>query len=793
MVPSRGYAVLGLALLAAAPAAQAQQQRNLHIGYVYPAGGRQGGTFEAVIGGQFLTGVNSVEVSGGGVEAKIVELIQPISGKELNELRIKIDELLARKAVVRNDFRALEAFRSFKNAKTVKTDDADEDKELQALKKKYAGATWTAADDAQLNEIRKKMGSAVRRPANPAIGELAVLQITVAPDAAPGQRELRIATPSGLSNPLMFCIGRLPEFSAQPAKNLSEQKSAIAKTAVAPKSRSREPEMKVPLPAVVNGQILPGKADRYRFAAVRGQKLVIAAQARELIPYIADAVPGWFQATLAVYDAQGKELAYDDDYHFNPDPVLYCEIPADGEYVVEIKDAIYRGREDFVYRITIGELPFVTGVFPLGGLAGKPTAVELTGWNLPETRLTVDNKDRIPGVYPLAGQNDAWISGRVPFAVDSLPECLEAEPNGQQAEAQQVSAPVIVNGRIGQADDSDVFCFEGRAGDEIVAEVYARRLNSPLDSVLKLTDAAGRQVAANDDYEDKAAGLATHHADSRLSVALPGDGKYFLHLSDMQHQGGPEYAYRLRISAPRPDFELRVVPASISARAGASVPLTVYALRKDGFAGEITLALKDAPPGFALSGNRLPGEKEQVPVTLAVPSASPNGPVRLSLEGRAMIQGREVSHEVVPAEDMMQAFAYRHLVPVQELRVAVAGRDSSRSAVKILGNLPTRIPAGGVGRILLGVPQNVAPERIDLKLNDPPEGLSIQSVARSRQGVAVLIQSDAAKVKAGQKGNLILTATGKKSGSAKSSAKPAKQKSMPSVTLPAVPYEIVEP
>ena len=194
-----------------------------------------------------------------------------------------------------------------------------------------------------------------------------------------------------------------------------------------------------------------------------------------------------------------------------------------------------------------------------------------------------------------------------------------------------------------------MFCFEGRAGAEIVAEVSARRLNSPLDSVHKLTDASGQQLAANDDYEDKAAGLTTHQADSRLSIALPADGKYYLHLSDMQHQGGPEYAYRLRISPPRPDFELRVVPASISARAGASVPLTVYALRKDGCKDEITLTLKDAPPGFTLSGTCLPGDKEMVPVTLSVPAASSNKPVRLNLEGRATIQGREVAHAVVPA------------------------------------------------------------------------------------------------------------------------------------------------
>ena len=239
MIPSRWYAVLGPAVLLAVASVAQAQQRGLHIGYVYPAGGQQGATFEAVIGGQFLTGVSSVDVSGGGVQATIVELIQPMSGKELNELRIKIDELLARKAVVRNDFRALEAFRSFKNAKTVKTDAvAEQDKELEELKKKYAGATWTADDEALLTEIRKKIGTAVRRPANPAIGELAVVRITVAPDAEPGQRELRIATPSALSNPLAFYIGQLPEFSAKAAKNITEQKSAIAKTAVAPKDRA---------------------------------------------------------------------------------------------------------------------------------------------------------------------------------------------------------------------------------------------------------------------------------------------------------------------------------------------------------------------------------------------------------------------------------------------------------------------------------------------------------------------------------------------------------------------------
>jgi hypothetical protein len=782
--------VLALAALLAAVSAAPAQQPNLRIGYVYPAGGKQGAAFEAVIGGQFLTGVSNVVVSGGGVQATIVELIKPISGGELNKLRIQIDELLARKAVVQKDFRALEKFRSFKNAKTAKTDDAAHDKELEDLKKKYANATWTAEDDKLFREVRMKMASAVRRPANPAISELAVVQFTVAADAEPGQRELRIGTPLALSNPLAFCVGQLPEFSEKASKAITQQKSAIAKTAFAPKRRKAEADPEITLPAVVNGQILPGEVDRYRFTASKGQRLVIAASARQLIPYLPDAVPGWFQATLALYDAGGRELAYDDDFRFDPDPVLSYKIPADGQYAIEIKDSIYRGREDFVYRITVGELPFVTGIFPLGGRAGERTAVELTGWNLPTTGLTVD-KGQSPGIHLLSVRKGEQASNLVPFAVDTLPECLEKEPNDQQADAQPVTLPAIVNGRVGRPGDSDVFRFEGRAGSQIVAEVHARRLNSPLDSVLKLIDAAGKQLAFNDDHEDKGAGLTTHHADSWLSTTLPADGTYYLHLGDAQRKGGPEYAYRLRISPPQLDFALRVVPATVNARVGGTLPITVYALRRDGFSGEIALALKGMPQGFTLGGGRVPAGQDKVRVTLTAPSTPQEKPV--SLEGRATIEGREVSHPAVPAEDMMQAFEYRHLVPAQELKVAAAGRAIGRGTVKILGPTPVKIPAGGTARVQIDAPARILTERIHLAVSDPPEGITIKTVSPSPEGTEIVFESDAAKVTPGQKGNLIVTASAKGSGAPGKGKAKAAQRGAPLATLPAIPFEIVSP
>ncbi|MBC8870029.1 MAG: peptidase [Planctomycetes bacterium] len=748
------------AFSAAAPNAWAQRAplgpRDPHIGYVYPAGGQQGTTLEITVGGQFLDGAGDVLVSGKGVEATVTKHTKPLTQKQINDLRQKVQE--ARKRAQANRSKPFGQRGDFKSFAKIAEELGVSAEELKTLA-----------------ELRKQFNDP-KRQINPQIAETATLRVTFAPDAEPGEREIRLVTASGLSNPLYFHVGQLPEYQE------SEPNDKTADTGI-----------DGPLPAIVNGQILPGDVDRFRFQARKGERLVVAASARKLIPYLADAVPGWFQATLGLYDASGKEVAYDDDFRFHPDPVLYYEIPEEGEYVLEIKDAIYRGREDFVYRITLGELPFVANVFPLGGRNGDSTNVELTGWNLPVDKLALDAKDKGPGVHPVSILQNERVVNRVPFAVDDLSECLEQEPNNDAANAQRVKPPLIVNGRIDKPGDWDVFCFECRAGGQIFAEVRARRLNSPLDSVLKLTDASGRQLAVNDDHEDKGAGLTTHHADSRLSVTIPENGLYYLHLGDTQHKGGAAYAYRLHINAQRPDFELRVVPASINAQAGTTVPITVYALRRDGFSDDIELELKDAPPGFTLSGAWVPANQDKVRLTLTVPSTAPDDPISVHLEGRAKIGGREVRRQAVPAEDMMQAFIYRHLVPADDWMVAVTEGRRFRSPLKLLDRDPVKLPAGGTARVRISAPRAPFLDQIQLALSDPPEGIEIKGVTRVAGGVAIDLKADAEKIQPGLKGNLLVNAFIERTFGRAGGTQPGNKRRIPVGTLPAIPFEIVEP
>ncbi len=618
-------AVVALGFSMAASAALAQTRP--YIGYAYPAGGQQGTTFQVKLGGQTLDDVNQVLVTGDGVKARVVEYFRRLNPQEMQLLN--------------------EQARDLRRA----TSSVPESK-------------------AMLAKIERRTRDYVQTPACDSIAALVVAEITLAPDAKPGVRELRLGTPRGVSNPLVFHVGQLPEHTREPMITASKQ--ILGKEYLALRRRpTNDLDVRVNIPCTVNGQIASGEVNRYRFTARKGQRLVIEAQARQLIPYIADAVPGWFQPVIALYDDRGREIAFSDDYRFKPDPVILHDVQKDGELMFTISDSIYRGREDFIYRVSVGELPFVTSVFPLGARPGAVTNPKIQGWNLDSTELALPGADAAPGIHALATQAKGKVSNPVLFAVEPLSEALDKEPNNSAASAQKITLPVVVNGRIDRADDWDVFQFNGKSNDMVAVEVMARRLDSPLDSVVKLTDARGRVLAVNDDREDLTGGFNTHQADSWLMARLPSTGTYFVHIGDTARKGGEEYAYRLRVSPPQPDFSLRVVPSSINLRPNSSGTLTVYAARRDGFAGSIQLGLENPPKGITAVPVKLARGENVARITVAAGPGAAHKPVSLVVTGAAKIDEKELVRTAVPAEDRMQAFLWRHLAPANELAALV--------------------------------------------------------------------------------------------------------------------------
>lgn len=747
-----------LALILGAAKARAQfRDREPHLGYLYPAGGQQGSVIQIIAGGQHLNEAETVRVSGEEVEAWISRIVEPLSQKDFRGVQRQITQL-QRKWVAGER-------RDRGEAANIKAGDLDlpDHPFLESLEELSLPDLKRLADCYRGQKFSKQ------------IAELAVIVVAIGANASPGDRELRIETAAGLTNPLRFQVGVLPE--------ICEQEPNDSRTSIT---------TLVNVPVLLNGQILPGDVDRFRFRARVGQRLVIGAQARQLIPYLADAVPGWFQATLSLCDGNGREIAFADDYRFDPDPVLFYKVSADGEYEIEIRDALYRGREDFVYRLSVGEQPFVQWIFPLGGLESVATITEIGGWNLSRRFISLDTQPGGDAIRQTVLRQEPWLSNHILYAVDTTPQCDEAESNDSDEHAQPIVLPRIVNGRIEPPGDVDVFQFEGRAGDTVVAEVLARRLASPLDSLLRLLDVSGRIIEWNDDHEDRTTGLLTHHADSYLEARLPEDGLYRVHVADTQLHGGKAYGYRLRVSPPQPDFAIWATPSSINIPFLRTAPVCLYASRKDGFQGDIEVILKNAPAGFSLDGGRIPAGRDRICMTLSVPSERARPPLALHLEGRAKVAGQYILRPVVPAEDMMQAFFYRHLAPAQELLVTAGNRKRDVPAIQIRGLDFLKIPLGGTAQIIVETPPNPRIREIKLELYEAPEGLGLQETVVTPDGLAITLKADGAIMTAGYADNLIIEVfaeiiSGKPDGPA-----PAQKRRVSLGVLPAVPFEIVQ-
>ncbi len=759
MLHSRSRLFLALAVLVVmATSALAQRGgREPDIGYVYPAGGQVGTDVSVTIGGQFLQGASDIYISGQGIRVSNIVFDRQLTNREVNIIQDKLEKARDK---LKEEGKKVDIRR--------RTGAVDE------LLKLLEEVDVTEEDLDKVKEYRQRRNDK-KRQLNPQLEQTVTATLSIDEGAALGRRELRVRTAAGLSNPLGFHVGPFPEFLEV------EPNDAAAGEAIAG-----------PLPAVLNGQIMPGDVDRFRFEAEKGDKLVMKVSARELMPYLADAVPGWFQATLALYDEDGREVAYNDDFQFHPDPVLFFRIPENGFYEVEIKDSIFRGREDFVYRIEIGELPFLKSVFPMGARVGNPVTVEVSGWNLPVETLTLDYQTKSTGLTRVAVPGRRRDSNELPFEVDDYREVLDEEPNNDIESAQVLKPPCIVNGRMNNSGDWDVFRFKGRKGGRVTLEVRARRLNSPMDSLLKLTDADGKQLMVNDDTVDKGAGLETHHADSELLVKLPKTGSFFIHLGDAQKKGGPEYSYRLRVSARRPDFDLRAVPSNINARPGSVVPLTVYALRRDGFKGDIQIKLAGAPKGFELSGGWVPAGQESEEMTLAIPPKTTDGIYSLRMIGIAEIKGGQIERPVVPADDMMQAFIYHHLVPANELLVSVSGkarvRRSMRGKSATAENL-LKIPSGGTVRYQLPIPGRRKLDGVKVELNNPPTGVILLRMIRGPGGLVMLFSADAETAKPGLKGNLVLNVFTERTVPGRN-GRPGSKRKVPIGTFPAIPFEV---
>jgi hypothetical protein len=417
-------------------------------------------------------------------------------------------------------------------------------------------------------------------------GPLSV-RLTVASNARAGIRQFRVATPQGVSSVASLVVGDEPGV-------LEIERDDDPKNA-----------QSVTLPVTLYGRLhRPEKIDWYKFQVEAGDEVSFAVLASRLqfpvyYSYFVDPL-------LLLTDDKGHELATNDDY-FAADPFLRYKFAKAGEYRIAIRDNRFRGEMPSPYQLTISRQPFLTNVFPLGVERGqevklRPTMADDPPRTLPSVAMRVPT-DWTPGSHELGLMIDGHLSNPVPFVVSDLPTSQKLGLNDTLKTAELLAMNSGVNGWIHSSCNADWFRFDARKGETYLFEVFARRCQSDLDSILSVHDASGKELTVNDDTVlDRHDYMSLTTKDSRIVWTAPEDKTYYLRLTDVQGNGGPSFVYFLTCRVAQPDFVLRCLPDDkANLGPGCSTTWHLHLERLNGLKSPVRVEVQGLPPGVTAS------------------------------------------------------------------------------------------------------------------------------------------------------------------------------------------------
>jgi hypothetical protein len=433
----------------------------------------------------------------------------------------------------------------------------------------------------------------------------AVAKLRIAPDAVLGEHSLRLRSPSGLTELRTFWVGQFT--------NTQESE---------PNATFDQPQ-RIELNTTVQGIAGSEDDDYYVCSLKKGQRLSVEVEAMRLGRVM-------FDAYVAILDPRRFELASCDDTPLlRTDSFASIIAPEDGDYRIVVHEAAYEGNENCQYRLHIGSFPRPKAVFPLGGKPGE--TVEFSFYGDPSGPITQTitlpstSRQSFP-VFPvhegLSAPSPHWIT------ISPLESIRETDNNHEPKSATPMPPlPAAAHGILKGESKPDWFKFSASKGQNLVLRVIARSLRSPLDSVLSVHDAEGKQLAANDDQGAP---------DSLINWTCPADGEYTLKIRDQLDRGGFDFTYRIEvvekpsaITATLPVVERvnsqkwKTFPVPRGNRYAALVNIT-----RENIACDSTFHADSLPAGVTMHSPPIPRSINNFPVVF---EAAPDAPLAASL------------------------------------------------------------------------------------------------------------------------------------------------------------------
>jgi hypothetical protein len=622
------------------------------------------------------------------------------------------------------------------------------------------------------------------QPARPISGQFTV---KIAQDVPPGVYEVRVAGKYGVSNPRCFVVGAQNEIVEKEPNN------------------DRKTATELPIDAIANGTADGDGVDLFKVALKKGQRVIVACRAHR--------IDSRMDPTLVVYDSSGAEIARSRDV-IRRDPMVDLTVAADGEYYLQVFDCIYRGGPEHVYRLSATTGPHVDFVFPPSGVPGTKGRFTLFGRNLPggaaanvnldgrpleqlsvEIEIPSDDESRQRlAVSRLVEPAEAGLDGfdyqlaspqgpanPVTIGYAAAPVVVEKEPNHDTAAVQQVEAPCEIVGQFDPRGDVDRFAFAAKKGDVYWIEVLSQRLGLATDPQVFLervsTNEKGEETTSLvQEMDDNPASLGgendrtfrTRSDDPTYRFTVPADGTYRLVARDLHYRlrGSPRFVYRLAIRKEQPDFRLIALPieenpnqdpnqvrlGSVVLRKGGSTPIRILVFRRDGFDGDIEIAVEGLPAGVTASPVTIGGASTVGTLVLVAATDANDSVGEIKISGKSTVAGAAVARTarsgvvVWGAQNGNEAPRSRL---AQGILLSVMGSETAPALVEAGEGKVWEISRGGRLQIPLKITRHGEFEgNLTLQPRGVPRNINVQNVnldkSKSDGKVQVNISTNAA-------------------------------------------------
>ena len=468
----------------------------------------------------------------------------------------------------------------------------------------------------------------------PERGQKLTVEVQVGSTATPGVHALRVISDRGISGPAPFLV--------HGSKSVLEQAGPHDVPAQA---------QPIAFPAAVHGRIgQSGEVDFYRvnvetgrqlqFEVLTGSGALPGFAGKFHQPELILCEPGgsWFDPNRCLrLEVEDHSTSYFGKLFYHR-PRLIRALAGDSAYLIRVGELNGLGDPEFIYQLHIKEAPAsndrFTGWFPYR--AAHPNTALWEERNF-DRRLRGDELFRlrarsVPGVglavkkvssgtSSAAGENTSSdpetrkaSSGEDEnprrTAPDPPPEILsfqEQEPNDTAQQSQEISFPIILEGDIARAGDTDWFRFQLDEPRSLVLQLETPELSHPYFSPwLQIFEEEGVEVASNIFREINDNSLSWKKTVQPKRIAVLEAGEYSLRLRDLTLQrGGAGSSYRVLVrplvphlgSVAAVEGRRRQPLDHVNLVAGKASKLTVVAEQEEGFEGEVALEFENLPEG----------------------------------------------------------------------------------------------------------------------------------------------------------------------------------------------------